>query len=84
MVPLHLLTCYSDISESDVKSTGSRYSYATYSNGQAHQKNIAQMANDVRLLPYSAQFIMRSVPSLQGSVILLGLTVRQCSDKMSL
>ena len=52
----------------------------------AHQKNIAliQMANDVQLLPYSAQFIIRLVPSLQGSVILLGSSVRQCSHKLAL
>ena len=49
-------------------------------------KNIAlfQMANNVQLLPYSAQFIIRSVPSLQGSAILLGSTVRQCSNKLAL
>ena len=49
-------------------------------------KNIAlvQMANDVQLLPYSAQFIIMSVPSLQGSVILLGSSVRQCSHKLAL
>ena len=42
---------------------------------------LIQMANDVQLLPYSAQFIIRSVPSLQGSVILLGSSVRQCSHE---
>ena len=49
-------------------------------------KNIAlvQMANDVQLLPYSAQFIIRLVPSLQGSAILLSLSIRQCSDKLAL
>ena len=49
-------------------------------------KNIAlvQMANNVQLLPYSAQFIIRLVPSLQGSVILLGSSVRQCSHKLAL
>ena len=45
---------------------------------QARQKNIAlaQMANDVRLPPYLAQLIIRLVPSLKGSVILLGSTGR--------
>ena len=45
---------------------------------QARQKNIAltQMANDVRLPPYLAQLITRLVPSLKGSVILLGSTGR--------
>ena len=90
MVPLHLLTfstCYSDIPWLIIrKFIGSRYSYATYSSGQHHQKNIAlvQMANDVQLLPYSVQFINRSVPSLQGSVILLGSSVRQCSHNLAL
>ena len=35
------------------------------------------------LLPYLAQLIIRLVPSLQGSAILLGSTVRQCSDKLA-
>ena len=49
-------------------------------------KNITlvQMANDAQLLPYSAQFIIRSVPSLRGSAILLGSTIRQCGDKLAL
>ena len=52
---------------------------------QAHQKNIAlaQMANDVRLLPYLAQLTIRSVPSLKGNVILLGSTGRWCSGNLA-
>ena len=55
------------------------YSHATCSNCKP-QKNIAlvQMASDVRLLPYLAQLTIRSVPSLKGSVILLGSTGRRC------
>ena len=52
-----------------------RHSYATYGNGQcqADQKSIAlaQMANDIRLLPYLVQLIIRLVPSLQGGAIVL-------------
>ena len=52
---------------------------------QARQKNIAlaQMANDVRLLPYLAQLTIRSVPSLKGSVILLASTGRRCSGNLA-
>ena len=52
---------------------------------QARQKNItlAQMANDVRLLPYLVQLTIRSVPSLKGSVILLGSTGRRCSGNLA-
>ena len=60
-----------------------QHSYATYANGrwQGDQKSIAlaQMANNIRLLPYLVQLIIRLVPSLQDGVI---STVRQCSDKL--
>ena len=52
---------------------------------QARQKNIAlaQMANDVQLLPYLAQLTIRSVPSLKGSVILLASTGRGCNGNLA-
>ena len=52
---------------------------------QARQKNIAlaQMANDVRLLSYLAQLIIRSVPSVKDSAILLGSTGRRCSGSLT-
>ena len=90
MVPLHLLTsstCYSDIPWLIIqKSIGSWYSYETYSSGQHTKKTSlsSRWQNNVQLLPYSAQFIIRSVLSLQGSVILLGSNVRQCSHKLAL
>ena len=36
------------------------------------------------LLPYLAQLIIRSIPSLQGSAILFASTVRQCNDNLAL
>ena len=64
-----------------------QHSYATYANcqWQADQKSIAlaQMANDIRLLPYLVQLIIRLVPSLQGGAILFSSAVRQCSDKLA-
>ena len=71
--------------ESDAKSAGCQYSHATCSNASEPKKNIAlaQMANDVRLLPYLAQLTIRSVPSLKGSVILLGSTGRRCSGNLA-
>ena len=39
--------------------------------------------NDVRLLPYLAQLIIRSVPYVKGSVILLGSTGRRCGGSLA-
>ena len=50
------------------------------------QKNItlAQMANDVRSLPYLAQLILGSDPSSKGSAILFALSVRRRIDNLAL
>ena len=64
-----------------------QHSYATYANGQwqEDQKSIAlaQMANNIRLLPDLVQLIIRLVLSLQGGAILLSSAVRQCSNKLA-
>ena len=56
------------------------HSYTIYSSGQcqADQKSIAltQMANDIRLLPYSVQLInIMLAPSLHGGEILLSSAI---------
>ena len=42
------------------------------------------MANNIRLLLYLPQLIIRSIPSLNGSVILLGSTATQCNDNLAI
>ena len=65
----------------------SQHSYTTYGNGQcqADQKSttLTQMANNIQLLPYLIQLIIRLVPSLHGGAILLSSAIRRCSDKLT-